>query len=65
MVHNLAARILGKQPGKYWTARWLAAYKDDLKTGYLSPINTIRKKADSALYYSLYFKLIGRKIAEY
>ena len=38
---------------------------DKLKLGYLAPINIARKKADSALYYSLYFKLLGRKIAEY
>jgi len=65
MVHNLAAGIIGRQPGKHWTARWLAAHKDELKTGYLSPINAARKKADSALYYSLYFKLIGRKLSKY
>jgi len=39
MVYNLAAGIIGRQLGKYWTACWLAAYKDELKTGYLSPIN--------------------------
>ena len=46
-------------------AHWLAAYKNKLKSGYLPLINITRKKADLALYYSLYFKLLGRKIAEY
>ena len=36
-----------------------------MKTGYLTPINGARKKAKSAFYYSLYFKLLGRKIDEY
>ena len=65
IVYNLTAKILGKQPGNYQIARQLATYKNNLKTGYLSPINTVRKKANSALYYSLYFKLIGRKLAKY
>ena len=45
--------------------RWLAAHKDELKSGYFTPINIARKRADSALYYSLYFELLGRKIAKY
>jgi len=65
MVQNLAAGIARRQPGNHWTARWLAAHKNELKLGYLPPINIARKKADSALYYSLYFKLLSRKIAKY
>ena len=45
--------------------RWLAVFKNELQTGYLLPIDAARKKADSVLYYSLYFKLLGRKITEY
>jgi len=65
MVENIAAEIVGRQPGHNWPTRWLAAHKDELKSGYLAPIDIARKKADSALYYSLYFELLGRKIAEY
>src|SRR5882757_4198870 len=65
MVENIVAEIVGRQPGHNWPTRWLAAHKDELKSGYLALINIARKKADSALYYSLYFKLLGRKIAEY
>jgi hypothetical protein len=36
-----------------------------LQLGYLPPINKSRKRADLALYYSLYFKLLGQKIKEY
>jgi hypothetical protein len=65
IVRNLAARIIGRQPGEHWAARWLLAYKDKLKSVYLLLINSVRKKADLALYYSLYFKLLGRKIIKY
>jgi hypothetical protein len=65
MVRNLAAGIAGRQPGPHWTTRWLAAHKNEVKSAYLTPIDTARKKADSALYYSLYFELVGRKITEY
>ena len=65
MVKNIIAKIVGRQPGYNWPTRWLAAHKDKLKLGYLALINILRKKANSALYYSLYFKLLGRKIAEY
>ena len=36
-----------------------------LLLGYLLPINKFRKRADLVLYYSLYFKLLGRKMKEY
>ena len=65
MVKNIAAEIIGRQPGHNQLTRWLAAYKDELKLGYLAPINITQKKANLALYYSLYFKLLGRKITEY
>jgi len=65
MVENIAAKIIGRQPGHNWLTCWLAAYKDKLKLGYLALINIARKKANLVLYYSLYFKLLGRKIAEY
>ena len=45
--------------------RWLAVYKDKLKLGYFAPINIVRKKANLVLYYSLYFKFLGKKIIEY
>ena len=65
MVKNIIAEIVGRQPGHNQLTCWLAAHKDELKLEYLTLINILQKKADSALYYSLYFKLLGRKIAEY
>jgi hypothetical protein len=65
MVRNFAAQIAQKQPGPHWLGRWLKANKKDLKYGYLIPIDGVRKKTESAYYYSLYFELLARKIKEY
>jgi hypothetical protein len=65
MVRNFAAQIAQRQPGPHWLGRWLKANKKDLKCGYLTPIDGARKKAESAYHYSLYFKLLARKIKEY
>jgi DDE superfamily endonuclease/Tc5 transposase DNA-binding domain len=65
MVRNFGAQIAQKQPGPHWVERWLKANKKDLKSGYLTPIDGARKKAESAYYYSLYYELLARKIKEY
>ena len=65
MVRNFVATITGRQPGPNWVSRWLKAHSKELKSGYLTPIDSQRKKADSAFYYSLYFELMARKIAQY
>ena len=65
MVRNFAAEIAGREPGPHWVSRWLKTNQNNLRTGYLTSINGARKKAESAFYYSLYFKLLKRKIDEY
>jgi len=65
MVRTFASHIAGRLPGPHWTSRWVRAHNDQLKSGYLCSIDSARKKADSALYYSLYFELLARKLAEY
>ena len=65
MVRNFGGQIAGRNPGEHWVTRWLSHHQKELKTGYLALIDKSRKKADSALYYSLYFELLGRKIQEY
>ena len=64
MVRNFAATIAERQPGPHWISRWLKAHGKEMKSGYLTPIDSQRKKADSAFYYSLYFELMARKIAQ-
>ena len=65
IVKNIVTKIIGRQLGHNWLICWLAAYKDKLKLGYFAPINIAQKKADLALYYSLYFELLGKKIIKY
>jgi hypothetical protein len=65
MVRNIAAGIAGRLPGVNWASRWIQANKNEIKSAYLTPIDKARKKADSALYYSLYFELIGQKMTQY
>ena len=65
MVRNLALEIAGRMPGINWALRWVKHKSKMLQLGYLLPIDKSRKRADSALYYSLYFELLGRKMKEY
>ena len=65
MLWNIAAGIIRRQPGINWASWWIWAYKNKIKSAYLIPINKAHKRANSALYYSLYFKLLGQKIAQY
>ena len=65
MVRTFAFHITGRLPGPHWTSYWVKAYKAQLKSAYLCIINSTQKKADSALYYSLYFELLARKTAKY
>ena len=52
-------------PGIKWVSRWVKQNSKYLKSSYLLPIDKNRKRANLALYYSLYFELLGRKIKEY
>ena len=65
MVRNFAVDIAGRQLGPHWLSRWLKAYSKELKSGYLTLINSSRKRSESAYYYALYFKLLARKITQY
>ena len=65
MVRNLAHAMAPRMPGINWVSRWVKQNSKYLKSSYLLPIDKNRKRADSALYYSLYFELLGRKIEEY
>jgi hypothetical protein len=66
MLQNLASTIAGREVGDHWALHWITTtHKDKLKSAYLLPLDKVRKNADSALYYSLYFELLGWKVAEY
>ena len=40
MVRNFAADIAGRQPGPHWMSRWLKAHSKELKSRYLTPIDS-------------------------
>ncbi|KAF2802629.1 uncharacterized protein BDZ99DRAFT_503812 [Mytilinidion resinicola] len=61
MIRNLAQDLAGRMPGIHWVSRWVHSNSKHLKSAYLLPIDKERKRADSALYYSLYFKLLDEK----
>jgi len=65
MLRNFAQEIAGKQPGSRWAARWIEKQGTSLKSHYLTPINNLRKKAESAYHFGLYFSLLAQKIKKY
>ena len=65
IVYNLATKIIEKILGKNQLVKQIKYYQEEIKTRYLNIIDSKQKKADSALYYSMYFKLLSRKLKEY
>jgi hypothetical protein len=65
MVRTFTSHVVERLPGPHWASCWVKAHNDQLRSGYLSSIDSARKKADLALYYSLYFELLARKLTEY
>ena len=65
LLHNFALEISGKEAGKYWPDYFLKQHNIDLVSRYTSSIDVVRKRANSAFKYILYFKLLKRKIEEY
>ena len=65
MIANFAEEIAGKPPGKNWVSRFLKRHEDELVNHYITAMDASRKRADSVLYYSLYFDALERKMKEY
>jgi hypothetical protein len=65
MIRNFASEIGGRQAGKSWVNWFIKRFDVDLVSRWTSSIDTNRKKANSAFKYSLYFKLLRRKIKQY
>ena len=65
IVRNLASSLAKRYLGECWVKRFIKRYKNMIKSSYLLPLDKVQKRADSALYYSLYFELLGRKIKQY
>lgn len=65
MIANFAEEIAGKPPGKNWVSRFIKQHEDELVNRYTTAIDASHKRADSVLYYSLYFDALEQKIQEY
>jgi len=65
IIRNFAKEICGKKLGKIWPYRFLKRHLDKLVTKFYFGIDRDRCRADSGYKYSLYFKLLKRKIEQY
>jgi hypothetical protein len=59
IVTNLAKEILGKEINKNWTGRFVACYKNRLKSKYLRNITNNRVKAEYRPNITEFFKLVN------
>ena len=65
MLRNFTSEISGKVAGKAWPDQFLARYNIKLFLKWAIGMDKKRNKANSAFKYSLYFKLLRRKIDKY
>jgi hypothetical protein len=65
MIRNFASKIGGRQAGRSWVDQFIKRYDVNLLSRWTSGMDTNRKRADLAFKYSLYFKLLQRKIKQY
>ena len=58
LVRNFAEEIHGSRLGKNWTTRFIQRHSVHLKTLYLRNIDNLRKKAEYAPYFQLFYELV-------
>lgn len=58
IVHNIAAEICGKQPGKTWVYEFIERHKEELKSVILDGFDLSRKNADNYISIKQYFDLV-------
>ena len=58
LVRNFAEEIYGSRLGKNWTTRFIQRHSVHLKTLYLRNIDNLRKKAEYAPYFRLFYDLV-------
>jgi Tc5 transposase DNA-binding domain len=59
ICRNLAEEIVGGKVGKNWNARFIQRHKKDLTSLYLRNIDNMRKKADYAPLFRLFYDLVS------
>jgi hypothetical protein len=65
MVQQFASQLAGKQVSESWVSRFLRRHPNHLISRSGKAMAKERTKADSGAKYSLYFKLLHKKIEEY
>jgi hypothetical protein len=65
MLRNFAYDLAGKEPGKCWSQRFCKRWNQQLKTGYLTAIDSKRQQADQKASYKRYFTVLKEKIEQY
>ena len=65
LLRNFILKISGKEASKCQLNRFLKQHNIDFISRYTSSMDIVRKRADSAFKYTLYFKLLKRKMEEY
>lgn len=58
IVHNMAAEICGKQPGKTWVYEFIQRYSNELTSVILDGFDLSRKNADNYISIKQYFDLV-------
>ncbi|KXL42318.1 MAG: hypothetical protein FE78DRAFT_544000 [Acidomyces sp. 'richmondensis'] len=53
MACHFAADIFGSMPGIYWLGRFCKRRLNELISGYLKPLDSVRKKVDSECEHQL------------
>jgi hypothetical protein len=64
MIRNFASDIAKNPVGKNWVDQFVKRYSIDLISHWATGLDRNRFKADNAFMYSLYFKLMKRKIEQ-
>ena len=65
MIQRFALSLAGKEVSETWVTRFLHRHPDSLISAYSKGLNKLRCNADSGAKYSLYFKLLIKKMEEY
>jgi hypothetical protein len=65
IIQRFASDLAGKEVSETWVTRFLQRHLNHLISAYSKGISKLRCNADLGAKYSLYFKLLVKKIEEY
>ena len=65
MIQNFASSVAQKEVSDSWVTRFINKHHDRISSQWNSGMDSLRRNADSAEKYQLYFKLLEEKIRQY